>query len=141
MNIDINYVAVIVAAIASMLVGFVWYSPLLFGNQWMKLRDFTKESMKDAEKSMTSSYMISFTVSLITAYMLAHVMGLSQNFFNYSDMATAFTTAFSMWVAFVMPTQVSSTIFSDKKSWPLFGIDTAYQLVSLVVMAVVIALF
>ena len=38
MEIEINYLAVILATIAAVVVGFVWYSPALFGNQWAKLR-------------------------------------------------------------------------------------------------------
>jgi len=43
--VEINYLAVLVAAIASMALGFLWYGPL-FGNQWKKLMGFTDKSMK-----------------------------------------------------------------------------------------------
>ncbi|OGH15909.1 MAG: hypothetical protein A3C30_03715 [Candidatus Levybacteria bacterium RIFCSPHIGHO2_02_FULL_40_18] len=66
-------------------------------------------------------------------------MTLSQNFYGYAELQTGLTTAFGMWLGFVMPVQTTATIFGDKK-WGLLGIDTGYQLVSLLVMAVVIAL-
>jgi hypothetical protein len=34
-QIDINYVAVFVAALASMIIGAAWYSPILFGKEWI----------------------------------------------------------------------------------------------------------
>ena len=35
----INYIAVLVSAVIGMAIGALWYSPLLFGKIWMKLRD------------------------------------------------------------------------------------------------------
>lgn len=45
-----------------------------------------------------------------------------------------------MWLGFVMPVQVTTTIFSDKKNWKLFAIDTGYQLVSLLGMGLVLGM-
>ena len=142
MNIDVNYVAVLAAAIASFVVGFLWYSPLLFGNVWMKLRGITKASIKTkkGQKNMGILYALSFVVGVLMAYVLSHVMTLSMNYFGYSKLNTGLTSAFWMWMGFVMPVQITATIFSDKKSWPLWAIDTGYQLASLLVMGVVLAL-
>lgn len=139
MDIDVNYLAVVVAGIVSMALGFLWYSPIVLGKQWMKERGLSSETLKKAQKEMGKLYGISFVVSLITAYVLTHVMVLSENFFHYPMLQTGLTTAFWMWLGFMMPVQVTATIFSDKKNWKLFGIDTGYQLVSLLAMGVVIA--
>lgn len=140
MNIEVNYVAVLLAAVASFVVGFLWYSPLLFGNVWMKLRGTTKASMKKGQKNMGILYTLSFVVGILMAYVLSHVMTLSMNYFGYPKLNTGLTSAFWMWTGFVMPVQITSTIFSDKKSWPLWAIDTGYQLASLLVMGLVLAL-
>jgi hypothetical protein len=50
MEVQVNYVAVLFAVVASMVVGFAWYSPVLFGKQWMKLMGLTKENMESAKK-------------------------------------------------------------------------------------------
>lgn len=140
MNIEVNYVAVLLAAIASFVIGFLWYSPLLFGKMWMKLRGITQANMKKGQKDMGMLYGLSLVVSLFTAYMLAHVMALSLNYYGYPKLNTGLNSAFFMWLGFVMPVMVTATIFSDKKNWKLFGIDTGYQLASLLVMGVVLAL-
>ena len=36
----VNLWAVLVSALATMVVGFVWYSPVLFANSWMKLMGY-----------------------------------------------------------------------------------------------------
>lgn len=139
MNVQVNFLAVLLAGIASMVVGFLWYSPLLFGKPWMKLLGYTSKSMKDAQKEMGKTYGISFILSLVTAYILFHVMVLSENFFGYSALITGLITAFWMWLGFVAPVQLTDVLFG-KKQWQLFGINTGYQLVALMVMAVVLAM-
>jgi hypothetical protein len=141
MNIDINYFAILLAGIGSMALGFLWYSPVILGKQWMKERKFTSDSLKKAQGEMGKLYGLSFVVSLITAYMLLHVMALSLNFYHYSPVLTGFSSALSMWLGFVMPVQVTATIFSDAKNWKLFAIDSGYQLCSLVVMGVILSFF
>ena len=43
-----NYLAVFVAAVVVFIIGYLWYSPFLFGNLWMKLSNI---SIKDVNKS------------------------------------------------------------------------------------------
>lgn len=138
MNVEVNYLAVVLAGVASMVSGFLWYSPMLFGKPWMRLSGYTAENLKKAQKEMGKWYGLSFLVSLVTAYVLSHVMTLSESFFGYSRLSTGLTTAFWMWLGFMMPVQLTGEIFGDKK-WKLFAINTGYQLVSLVLMAVVLA--
>ncbi len=137
MNVEVNFLAVLLAAVASMALGFLWYSPTMFGKPWMKLMGLTNESLKKAQKEMGKLYGVSFVLALVTAYVLSHVMTLSGNFYNYTRVMTGLTTAFWMWLGFIMPVQLTDQIFGAKK-WKLFGINTGYQLASLVVMAVVL---
>lgn len=140
MNVEVNYVAVVLAGIAFMILGFLWYSPLLFAKPWMKLKGYTAASMKEAQSEMGKLYGLSFVLSLITAYVLSHVMGLSENFYGYTPVMTGVTTAFMMWLGFIMPVQVTATIFGEKK-WKLLSIDTGYQLVGMLIMGVVLGIF
>lgn len=137
--VEINYLAVLFAAIAAMVVGFVWYGPMLFAKEWMKLMGHTAETMKGAKDEMMKLYGISFVLALVTAYVLAHVMFLSENFFQYPSLQTGLTSAFWMWLGFVMPMQATDVLFGGKKV-KLFAINTGYQLVSLLAMGVVLGL-
>ena len=138
--VEVNYLAVLIAAVVTVPLGFLWYSPYVLGKQWMRERGMTAESMKKSQSEMGKWYAVSLVVALITAYVLSHVMVLSENFFGYPMLQVGLTTAFWMWLGFVMPVQLTATIFSDKRNWTLFGIDTGYQLVSLFAMGVVIGL-
>jgi len=139
MNIQVNYLALLIAAVASMIAGFLWYSQALFGKKWMKLMGYSSESLKKAQKEMGKLYFLSFVVSIVSAYVLSHVMVLTKNFFGYPSLQTGITSAFWMWLGFVMPVQVTNTIFSDK-NWELFGINTGYQLTSLILMGLAIGI-
>ena len=138
MNVNVDYMAVIVAAVVSMAVGFLWYSPLILGKPWMKLKGYTPDSLKKAQQEMGRLYGLSFVVALITAFVLSHVITISQDFYGLSKIQTGLTTAFWMWVGFIMPVQLVDEIFGEKK-WALFGINTGYQLAAILVMAVVIS--
>ena len=139
MNVEVNYLAVLAAAVASMAVGFAWYSPMLFGKQWIKLTGRTNADLEREKKEMSKTYGISFLLALVTAYVLSHVMFLSENFFNYTRLSTGLTSAFWMWLGFIMPVQVTEVLFGGKK-WKLFGINTGYQLISLLAMGAVIGM-
>lgn len=139
MNVPVNYLAVLLAAVAAMAVGFAWYSPMLFAKPWMKLMGLTMEKMKEAKQEMMKTYAISFVLALVTAYILSHVMTFSENFFHYSRLATGLSSAFWMWLGFIMPVQATDVLFGGKK-WSLFGINTGYQLVAVLAMGIVLGL-
>mgnify|MGYP003394409019 FL=1 len=139
MTVDVNYLAVLIAAIVSMVLGFLWYSPMVVGKQWMKLKGYTAESLKKEQKEMSKFYALSFVLALVTAYVLTHVMAMAMNFFNYTPLSTGLTSAFWMWLGFVMPVQASAQIFGEKK-WGLLVIDSGYQLLSLLGMGAVLGL-
>jgi len=140
MNVEVNYIAILIAAIVSMALGFLWYSPALFGKRWMKLMGYTSESMKAAQKEMGKMYIVSLVLTLITAYVLSHIIALSTNFYNYNPLMTGLTSAFWVWIGFIMPVQATEVIFG-KKTWELFGINTGYQLASVLAMGIVIGFF
>lgn len=137
MNVEVNYLAVLVAAVVSMIVGFLWYSPQVLGKPWARERGLSQDDIKKAQKEMGVLYAVSFVVALVTSYVLFHVMVMAQNFFHYSPLATGITSGFWMWLGFIMPVQVTATIFAGK-NWKLLGIDTGYQFLSILAMGVVL---
>ncbi len=139
MNVEVNYIALLIAGIAAMALGFVWYHPIAFGKPWMKLMGYTPESLKKAQKEMGKLYGVSFLLTLVSGYVLAHVMAMSMAFFKETALTTGLMSAFWMWLGFVMPVQATDMIFGSKK-WKLFAINTGYQLASLLVMGVILAL-
>lgn len=137
MDVNVNLLAVGGAAVASMILGFAWYSPVLFGKPWMKLMGYTEKSLKEAQAKMGPMYALSFLGALVMAYVLSHVSTLSAAFFQYPLQTAAISSGFWMWLGFVAPVQMTDVIFGDKK-WKLYAINTGYQLVSLLLMGAII---
>ncbi len=128
---EVNYLAVLVAAIASMVVGSLWYSPLLFGKVWMHLAGMHEH---DAKKGMGQAMMLQFIASLVTAYVLAHFM-----FYTNANMIVdGLQGAFWIWLGFVATSMMGDAIFA-KKPWKLYFINSFHYLASLLVMGAIIA--
>lgn len=68
----LNYLAVFVVALAGFLLGWLWYSPVLFAKPWMAEMKFTEETMKAAAaKGMARLFAAGFAYTLISALALA----------------------------------------------------------------------
>ena len=59
MMLEINLVAVIIASVANMALGYLWYSPTLFGKEWIQLMGYTKESLEKTKAKLISCRVLS----------------------------------------------------------------------------------
>jgi hypothetical protein len=125
----VNWLAVIVAALSTFLIGFLWYSPAVFGNSWMKENGFTEESMKNA--NMMKIFGLAFVLSFVASINLAMFLGPGQD----ATMGAfyGFLAGFG-WVA----TFVGTHYLFERKSFKLFLINAGYSVVSLTVMGTII---
>lgn len=128
---EINLFAVLVAAIASMAVGFVWYNPKVFGTYWMKISGKTPETMD--KSNMGPMYTFVTIAAVVTAYALAKL-------FSYGDITTSsqmLNVVLWGWAGIFMALTLSDYLFGglSKKLWLFQG---AYHLVSLVVMGFIL---
>lgn len=71
-----NFLAVLVAALASFALGALWYSPLLFTKQWMKAHGLTQPKLKAMQTQAAKTYGITFASQLLLAYTLAVLIGM-----------------------------------------------------------------
>jgi Protein of unknown function (DUF1761) len=125
-----NYLAVIVSALSTFLVGGLWYSPALFGKAWMRENGFTEEGMKGG--NMAKIFGLTFFLALISAINLAMFLGPE----NRPAMGAlwGFAAGFG-WVA----TFVGTHYLFERKSFTLFLINAGYSVVSLTLMGVILA--
>ncbi len=59
-----NFLAILVAALVPLLIGFVWYHPKVFGTAWMKAAGMTEDSMKGANMAVIFGVSLLFSVIL-----------------------------------------------------------------------------
>ncbi len=66
---NINYLAVLVAALSTFMLGGLWYSPMLFGKAWMRTNSFSESDLQTFSKARMFGW--SFIFSLIMSLNLA----------------------------------------------------------------------
>ena len=126
----------IAAAIAMMVIGFLWYSPLLFANPWMRAMGYDpndKEKLKEMQKGAGPLYASAFVASVISAFAL-HV------FAHQMQITTApagLQLGLWCWAGFVATVQFTDAIFG-KRGRTLLIINSGYQLVSYLAMGAII---
>lgn len=63
-----NLYALIVAALSTLVVGFVWYNPKVFGNIWMRESGMTEEKARGANMAVT------FGMTVVYGFLIAFVL-------------------------------------------------------------------
>ncbi|HEX7259328.1 MAG TPA: DUF1761 domain-containing protein [Candidatus Saccharimonadia bacterium] len=136
MNVEVNVWAVVLAMLSSLVVGSVWYARSVFGNTWIKL---AKIDMGKDGGSVFKPIAITMVVSLITAYVLAHVSFLSHEYFNNSFLQDSLTTAFWMWLGFTAARFITHDAFEGRPA-KLTLLNISNEFVTFMVMGLVIGL-
>jgi len=136
MEVQISAWAVLAAMLSSMVVGSFWYAQGVFGKKWAKL---AKIDMKKNTGSVVVPILTTMMVSLITAYVLAHVTFLSYQFFDVSYLNAALTTAFWMWLGFVAARFITHDAFEGRPK-TLTVINLGNELVTVMLMGLIIGL-
>lgn len=133
---DLNLWAVLVSGLAAYVLGALWYSPLLFGKAWVHLMGWSHEQMEHHKKGAAKGYLVGLVTALLTAFVLAHVV----YYTNADSWQTGLESGFWMWLGFVATVQLGGVLWEGKK-FPLFLINTGYNLVSLLIMGVILAVW
>ncbi len=127
----INYLAVLVAAVASWMVGGAWYGVL--GKQWMAALGWTDV---DRKAGMAKGPMItSFIAEIIMAVMLTGLMV----HLGSQGVRAGLIAGLLVWIGFVATTITVNNAF-QKRSIMLTVIDAGHWLLVLVVQGVVLGL-
>lgn len=135
MEVTLNYAAILVAGIANMVLGALWYSPVLFGNIWMKAMKFSHADMKNT-KHMGIRYAAAFLMGLLMVYVLAHYV----SYMEASTASKGAETAFWPWLGFMVPILVGDILWNGK-SFTVFVINAAHYLVAMLMAGVILAIW
>jgi hypothetical protein len=131
MEVHINFLAVIAAALSSYVIATIWYA-VLFSKLWKKLTGI--EDMKPSPVKM----IIVFVGSLVMSFVLYHNIVFGNSFFNISGVTGGLMGGFFGWLGFVAPVTLTNVMY-EKRPWKLWILDNAFWLISLLVMGIVIS--
>jgi hypothetical protein len=134
---DINYWAVILATVSTMIVGSIWYTPRVFGTYWMKATGVT---MTGNRRDAVVPIVVTVIVSFITAWVLAGATFIAFRFYEGSFFANAVTTAIILWAGFTAARFITHDAF-DRRPNGLTILNIAHELVTVIVMAVIIGVW
>jgi hypothetical protein len=131
MEVHVNYLAVIVAAIASFVIASIWYG-VIFRKLWMELTGIA--DMKPAPMSM----IIPFIGSLMMSYVLYHSIAFGNAYVHTTGVSGGLMGGFFNWLGFIVPVTVMGVVY-EKRKWKLWVLDIAFWLVSLLVMGAILS--
>lgn len=135
---DINYWAVIVATLSSMVVGSIWYTPRVFGKYWMRVTGVDPSTGKASDAVVP--IVVTLLVSFITAWVLAGAAFISQDFYGGSFLGNSVITALVLWAGFTAARFVTHDAF-DKRPSGLTILNISHELVTIVIMALIIGVW
>jgi len=128
----VNYLAVLIAAVAGFLVGFIWYGPL-FSKPWRAANNITSGSMQGG--SMPMLLVLSFIALLVMAWVLAGLIGHLGP--GQVTLRNGVISAIFCWIGFVITTMAVNNGFAGRKG-VLLWIDSGHWLAVLVVQGAII---
>jgi hypothetical protein len=135
----VNVVPVLVAAVATMIVGFIWYSPFLFAKAWMVAMGYDpndKAKTGEMRKGAGKLYGMAFAASLVSAFVLAKIIEIT----TVNTAIYGMKVGFAVWLGFVATVQLTDKLFGRKPA-KLFLINTGYQLACYLVMGTILAVW
>lgn len=135
----IRIVPVIAAAIATMVIGFLWYSPLLFAKPWMRAMGHDPEDkakLAEMRKGAGLMYAGAVLASLFSAFVLAKIIEIT----TVNSALYGMKVAFAVWAGFVTTVQFTAFLF-EHKPFKLYAINTGYQLACYLAMGAILAVW
>jgi Protein of unknown function (DUF1761) len=124
----VNYLAVLVSAIAFFILGFLWYG-LLFAKPWMALEGITPGTMP---KNVATEYLISFVAQIFLCYALALICH-----WRSANLAKGTLLGIFMWAAFVLTTTLTAQLF-EGRSLELWAINYGYDLAGMAIAGAIL---
>ena len=70
---EVNYLAVALCAVSSLVLGGIWYSPMLFAKAWQQAAGLSDADLKGA--NMAKIFGLTFVLSFVAAYVFAMFLG------------------------------------------------------------------
>ncbi len=155
-----NFYAVLVAALVTLLVGFVWYHPKVFGTIWMNETGMTEEKAKQSNllKVFGLTIFYSFMLAFITPALVIHQMSAlgmiggpeftataKPSYAAFlADYGTAFRTfkhgayhGFFSGLFIALPITTINALF-EQKSWKYILVTAGFWIVSWTIMGAII---
>ena len=129
LDLGVNYLAVVVATIAVMVFGFVFFLPGVFGARWLALIGRPGEQMRPGPE---------FVVSIVAAFVNAWTLAVLARSIDASTIGDGLVLGALVGVGFFGAAFAANPVISTRP-WSLFAIDAAHGLIGQMIMAAIVA--
>ncbi len=128
-----NFWELLVAALSTLLIGAIWYSPKVFGKAWQNRIGLSDEDLKKG------SMLLIFGLTFVLNFFVALAISLFVEIFLMMG-ATPFTGGLfaAVLALFFVATTFGVNYLFARKSMQLYLIDVGYMVVAFFVMGVII---
>lgn len=130
---NVSGLAVLACAVASMVIGFIWYSRPLFEGAWLAGIGKTREQVAAGSSSR-------FVIALVAAVLEAYILAALLNITGGPSLSTGVLLAVVLWASFVAATTAASYAFAGR-GLRVWMIESGNHLVTLLVMGVILGLW
>lgn len=160
---EINYFTFLVAALVTLVVGFVWYHPKVFGTVWMRENNFTQDDLRKGNmlKIFGFTYLFSVMIAMTLMWLTIHQSGAigmvggppliasaKPSFQAFmADYGTAYRTfkhgslhGFMSGLFFALPVIGINGLF-ERKSWKYIFVHAGFWIISLTLMGGIVCAF
>lgn len=131
MEVHINYMAVLVAAVASYVIASIWYG-VIFRKLWMQLTNISEM------KPTAQSIVIVFVGTLLMSYVLDHSIMFGNAYMHATGISGGLQGGFFNWLGFIVPLTLTGVVY-EKRPWKLWMLDNAFWLISPLAMGAILA--
>ncbi len=121
----------IASTVVSMIIGMLWFSPLLFATAWMKHTGVSKQKMK---KGPSPSAIV---VTMLSGFLMALAISSLFHLLAITDVASALGLIVTVWLGFYAFPLLNHHMY-DGRSKELFFIYAGYNLVNVVVTSMIL---
>ena len=126
---EVNWLAVALCAVSSLVLGGIWYSPLLFGKAWQKAAGLSDEQAKSGNMAMI--FGLAFLASLVAAAVFAMFLGTSMS------LGAATAAGFSAGLCWVAASYGISYLF-ERRPLALWLINGGYHTVQFTLFGLIL---
>ena len=135
---DMNWMALIVAAISALVVGFVWYNEKVFGGAWMKMVGMTPEKAKESNMAVTMGLALVF--AFVLAFFLTFIVtnGEEHQDPQYHTFKHGAFHGILLALFTALPMLGTNALF-EQKSWKYIAINVGYWVVTLAVIGGIVS--
>ena len=133
--ITVGFLPILASGIASVLLGWIWYHPKVFGGTWMRIANITPEMAERGKKRMPLSAVVALIASMLIAWVMSYV-GILLGVFDWFG---AIELGFWCWLGFTAPPMLGMVLW-EQKPIRYYLIVSLFWLLSFIVTALILVL-